>query len=109
VDFSLEAFDRDKFTEYEKIANDVIAQNHPVNLYLVSRQDAEEKLSRLTTLAKGFSEDISEVRLVEIEGVTIEACGGTHLKNTGEIKGVRIEKLQNKGKSNRRMYFTLVD
>jgi len=109
VDFSLEAFDRDKFAEYEKIANKVIAENNPVNLYLVSRSEAEEKLSRLTTLAKGFSEDISEVRLVEIEGVTIEACGGTHLKNTGEIKGIKIEKLQNKGKSNRRMYFTLLD
>ncbi len=109
VDFSLEVFDRDRFTEYEKIANTVIAQNRPVNLYLVSRKEAEEKLSRLTTLAKGFSEEISQVRLVEIEGVTIEACGGTHLKNTGEIKGIRIEKLQNKGKSNRRMYFTLVD
>ncbi len=109
VDFSLEAFDRDKFIEYEKIANNVIDQNHPVNLYLVSRKEAEEKLSRLTTLAKGFSEEISEVRLVEIEDETIEACGGTHLKNTGEIKGVKIEKLQNKGKSNRRMYFSLVD
>ncbi|AAM05417.1 TPA: alanyl-tRNA editing protein [Methanosarcina acetivorans] len=109
VDFSLEAFDRDKFAEYEKIANKVITENHPVNLYLVSRKEAEEKLSRLTTLAKGFSEEISEVRLVEIEGITIEACGGTHLKNTGEIKGIKIEKLQNKGKSNRRMYFTLLD
>jgi len=109
VDFSLEAFDREKFAEYEKIANEMITENHPVNFYLVSREEAEEKLSRLTTLAKGFSEDIKEVRLVEIEGVTIEACGGTHLKNTGEIKGIKIEKLQNKGKSNRRMYFTLVD
>ena len=109
VDFSLEAFDRDKFAEYEKIVNEIIAGNHPVNLYLVSRREAEEKLSRLTTLAKGFSEEITEVRLVEIEGVTIEACGGTHLKNTGEIKGIKIEKLQNKGKSNRRMYFSLLD
>ena len=109
VDFSLEAFDRDKFAEYEKIANEIISRNHPVNLYLVSRREAEEKLLRLTTLAKGFSEEITEVRLVEIEGVTIEACGGTHLKNTGEIKGIKIEKLQNKGKSNRRMYFTLLD
>jgi len=109
VDFSLETFDRDKFSEYEKIANDLIAQNSPINLYLVSRKAAEEKLSRLTTLAKGFSDDIKEVRLVEIEGVTIEACGGTHVKNTSEIKGLKITKLQNKGKSNRRMYFTLAD
>ena len=109
VDFSLEAFDRDKFAEYEKIANDLIARNNPVNLNLVSRKEAEEKLSRLTTLAKGFSDDIKEVRMVEIEGVTIEACGGTHVKNTSEIKGIKITKLQNKGKNNRRMYFTLVD
>ncbi|WP_243466530.1 alanyl-tRNA editing protein AlaXM [Methanosarcina mazei] len=109
VDFSLEAFDREKFAEYEKIANEIIAENHSVNLYLVSRKEAEERLSRLTTLAKGFSEEITEVRLVEIEGVTIEACGGSHLKNTGEIKGINIEKLQNKGKSNRRMYFSLLD
>lgn len=109
VDFSLEAFDRDKFAEYEKTANEQIALNYPVTFYLVSRKEAEEKLSRLTTLAKGFSDDIKEVRLVEIEGVTIEACGGAHVKNTGEIKGIKIIKLQNKGKNNRRMYFTLVD
>ena len=93
----------------EKIANDLIARKNPVNFYIVSREEAEEKLSRLTTLAKGFSDEIKEVRMVEIEGVTIEACGGTHVKNTEEIKGIKITKLQNKGKSNRRMYFTLVD
>jgi misacylated tRNA(Ala) deacylase len=109
VDFSLEVFDRDKFTEYEKIANDLIARKSPVNLCLVSRKEAEKRLSRLTTLAKGFSDEINEVRIVEIEGVTIEACGGTHVKNTEEIKGIKIIKLQNKGKSNRRMYFTLLD
>lgn len=109
VDFSLETFDRDKFAEYEKIANDLIARNNPINFYLVSRKEAEKKLSRLTTLAKGFSDEIKEVRMVEIEGVTIEACGGTHVKNTGEIKSITITKLQNKGKSNRRMYFTLED
>jgi misacylated tRNA(Ala) deacylase len=107
VDFSLETFDRDKFTEYEKIANELIAQNNPINLYLVSRKEAEERLLRLTTLAKGFSDEIKEVRIVEIEEVTIEACGGTHVKNTNELRGIKIIKLQNKGKNNRRMYFTL--
>ena len=98
IDFSLEAFDRDKFTEYEKITNDLIAQNNPINFYLVSRKEAEEKLLRLTTLAKGFSDEIKKVRMVEIEGVEIEACGGTHVKNTNELRGIKIFKLQNKGK-----------
>jgi len=74
---------------------------------LVNRKEAEEKLLRLTTLAKGFSDEIKEIRMVEIEGVTIEACGGTHVKNTSELRGIKIIKLQNKGKNNRRMYFTL--
>ncbi len=107
VDFRLEAFDRDQFTEYEKIANGLIAQNNHINFYMVSRKEAEEKLLRLTTLAKGFSDEIKEVRLVEIEGVTIEACGETHVKNTNELKEMKIIKLQNKGKNNRRMYFIL--
>lgn len=109
VDFSLEIFDREKFAEYERIANELIARKIHVNLYLISHKEAKEKLSRLTTLAKGFSDEIEEVRIVEIEGVTIEACGGTHVKNTEEIKGIKITKLQNKGKSNRRMYFTLIN
>ncbi|MGB9929545.1 MAG: alanyl-tRNA editing protein AlaXM [Methanosarcina sp.] len=109
VDFSLEEFDREKFAEYEKIANELIARNSPVNFSVVSREEAEEKLARLTTLAKGFSDEIKEIRMVEIENVTVEACGGTHVKNTEEIKGIKITKLQNKGKSNRRMYFSLVD
>jgi misacylated tRNA(Ala) deacylase len=99
VDFSLETFDRDKFTEYEKIANELIAQNNPINLYLVSRKEAEERLLRLATLAKGFPDEIKEVRIVEIEEVTIEACGGTHVKNTSKLRGIKIIKLQNKGKT----------
>ncbi|MBN2051952.1 alanyl-tRNA editing protein [Candidatus Woesearchaeota archaeon] len=109
IDFSLENFDREKFVEYEKKANEIIRENRKVNLSIVSREEAEQKLSRLTTLAKGFPPEIKEVRLVEIENFTIEGCGGTHLASTGEIKGIKIAKLENKGKDNRRMYFELVD
>jgi len=109
IDFSLDNFDREKFSEYEKKANEIIKENRKVNLSIVSREEAEQKLSRLTTLAKGFPPEIKEVRLVEIENFTIEGCGGTHLSSTGEIKGIKIAKLENKGKDNRRMYFELVD
>jgi len=109
IDFSLEEFDREKFAEYEEKANKIIMEGRNVNLSLVPREEAEKKLSRMTTLAKGFPPDIKDVRLVEIEGFAIEACGGTHVRNTQEIKGIRIIKLDNKGKNNRRMYYELVD
>ncbi len=109
IDFNLENFDREKFVDYMNKANEMIKKGAKVNLYLMPREEALQKYERLTNLAKGFSEDIKEIRLVEIEGVTIEACGGTHLKDISEIKGVKLLKLDNKGKNNRRLYYTLVD
>ncbi len=109
IDFNLENFDREKFSKYMDKANETIKKGAEIRLFLMPRDEAIRKYVRLTNLAKGFSEDIKELRLVEIVGVTIEACGGTHLKNISEIKGVKLLKLDNKGKNNRRLYYELVD
>ena len=42
------------------------------------------------------------VRLVEIEGIDLQACGGTHVAQTGEIGTVEVTRIENKGKQNRR-------
>ena len=47
------------------------------------------------------------VRLVEIEGVDLQPCGGTHLASTGEIGRVRVSKIEKKGKHNRRVNIVL--
>ncbi|MBW2991457.1 alanyl-tRNA editing protein [Candidatus Woesearchaeota archaeon] len=109
IDFNLEDFDRDKFADYMDKANELIKKGAKVNLYLMPREEALQKYERLTNLAKGFPKEIKNIRLVEIEGVTIEACGGTHVKDISEIKGVKLLKLDNKGKNNRRLYYELVD
>jgi misacylated tRNA(Ala) deacylase len=49
------------------------------------------------------------VRLVEIEGVDLQACGGTHVRSTAEIGGLGVGKLENKGRQNRRLTLTLLD
>ena len=43
------------------------------------------------------------VRLLEIEGVDLQPCGGTHVARTGEIGAVECVKIENKGKMNRRI------
>lgn len=43
------------------------------------------------------------IRLVEFEGVDLQACGGTHVASTGEIGDVMVRKIENKGKQNRRI------
>ncbi|MBU1198752.1 MAG: alanyl-tRNA editing protein [Nanoarchaeota archaeon] len=109
IDFNLEDFDRDKFAGYMDEANEIIKKGAKVTLSLLPKEEAVQKYERLTNLAKGFSDEIKEIRIVEIEGVTAEACGGTHLKDISEIKGVKLVKLDNKGKNNRRLYYELVD
>ncbi|MDX9861757.1 MAG: alanyl-tRNA editing protein [Rhodospirillales bacterium] len=49
------------------------------------------------------------VRLVAIEGVDLQPCGGTHVARTGEIGRVSIGKIENKGKHNRRITLFLED
>ncbi|HWO10043.1 MAG TPA: hypothetical protein VNN80_11205, partial [Polyangiaceae bacterium] len=49
------------------------------------------------------------VRLLEIPGIDLQPCGGTHVRNIAEIKGVRVTKIKNEGKRNRRVEIALVD
>ena len=43
------------------------------------------------------------VRLMEVEGVDVQPCGGTHVRATGEIGRVRVGKIEKKGRHNRRV------
>ena len=108
VDFSLEEFNREKFDEYMKQANEVVKQEKNVSSMIVSREKATEILGeRFSMLAKGLPSSIKEIRVIEIDGFAKEACGGTHVKNTSEVGKMTLLKVENKGKNNRRVYFKL--
>ncbi|HJQ60451.1 MAG TPA: alanyl-tRNA editing protein [Vineibacter sp.] len=49
------------------------------------------------------------VRLLEIDGIDLQACGGTHVARTGEIGRIECVKVENKGKMNRRFVIALAD
>jgi misacylated tRNA(Ala) deacylase len=106
VDFSLEEMDREQMMATEAKVNGIADRGLPVKFSFISREEAE-KNPKITKLAKGLPPAIRELRVVEIEGFDINACGGTHLANTKEIGRIRIVGLVNKGKNNRRIYFKL--
>jgi misacylated tRNA(Ala) deacylase len=54
-------------------------------------------------------EHISEVRIVEIAGLDLQADGGTHVANTSEIGGLRVIGTRSKGRSNKRIEIELID
>lgn len=108
IDFTLEDFDREFLQFFEGKANELIEKGAPIKKFFASREEAE-KIPGVFTLLKGFAHDIDTIRLVDIDGVKISACGGTHLDNLTEIKGVKFLKFENKGKQRRRIVFTLTD
>ncbi len=74
----------------EKEANKLIQEKIPVNSKMVSRDEAEKKYG--TSIYQGGAVPGKILRIVEIPEVDVEACGGTHLKNTSEIGKLHILK-----------------
>jgi misacylated tRNA(Ala) deacylase len=48
------------------------------------------------------------VRLIEIAGLDLQPCGGTHVRSTAEIGAVRVTQIEKKGRQNRRVRLALV-
>ncbi len=106
MDFSLADLSKERVAAIEAEANRVIAEGHRVLVRFVSREEYER--SDLTRLAKNLlPPDITEVRVVEIEGYDAQADGGTHVVSTAEIGRLRVTKTENKGKTNRRLEIAL--
>lgn len=106
IDFSLETFDREKIQEYINKANDLLATKQEVEVSFMPRAEAE-KIPELSKLAMGLKQGVSEIRVVKIGTIDTQADGGTHVKNTSEVGKIELIKCENKGKSNRRLYFTV--
>ncbi|MBI1979007.1 MAG: alanyl-tRNA editing protein [Candidatus Aenigmarchaeota archaeon] len=106
IDFNLEDFDREKFTAYVRNANELIKQGAQVKSYFMKREEAM-KIPGIIKLLEALPPDVENLRIVEIEGIDIQADGGNHVRNLNELGKIEILKLENKGKTNRRMYFTL--
>jgi alanyl-tRNA synthetase len=86
------ALTREEAKNIEHMANCVIRENHPVIINTYDRGDAEQQFS--FRIYQGGVVPTSNVRIVNINGWDIEACGGTHVKSTGEIGLVKLIKTE---------------
>jgi misacylated tRNA(Ala) deacylase len=106
IDFNLEHFDRTLIEDEVDKSNEIIQQDYPVEIYYLERTEVE-KDPDLVKLAMGIPKGIKKLRIVDIKGFDRQPDGGCHIRSTKEIGKVSIKKLVNKGKNNRRLYFTL--
>jgi len=108
MDFDLESFDRSQIEGYVAEANELIRRDAPVKTYFLGREEAL-KLPDMVKLAEAAPPAEAKLRIVEIEGVDRQADGGLHVSHLKEIGQIQLLKLENKGKTNRRLYYDLIE
>ena len=104
MDFSLEEFDRNKVDEYVALANTLIERGAETKSYYMEREEAL-KIPDMVKLAEKMPPAVDMLRIVEIANIDRQADGGPHVKNIKEIGKIELIGIENKGKSNRRLYF----
>ncbi len=105
-DFSMEDFDRAGFENVVAKANEALRSGAALKVYSLPREEAM-RIPGVVKLANALPPSITVLRIVEIPGIDIQADGGTHVRSLAEVGSISIIKLENKGKENRRIYFTL--
>jgi misacylated tRNA(Ala) deacylase len=108
MDFDLSQVDNDVLRGLDAGVNDVISRGIDVHSVYVGADEAQAVagLVRSLSVAPPPTPD-GQLRVIDIEGVDRQACGGTHLSNTAQSAPFRITKVENKGKRNRRIRFEL--
>jgi misacylated tRNA(Ala) deacylase len=110
MDFDIQGADSDRLRALEDPINDLIRQDIPVRFDYVPMHEAQAQhgLIRSRSVAPPPTPD-GKIRIVEIVGLDRQACGGTHLASTGGSPPIRILKIDNKGRHNRRVRIGLAE
>jgi misacylated tRNA(Ala) deacylase len=108
LDFDIPEPNLDKDEIAEKLA-ELIAADHPVSQEWITDEELDANPELVKTMAVTPPRGSGTVRLVRIGTVDLQPCGGTHVASTAEIGGVTVNKIEKKGRQNRRVRLGLVD
>jgi misacylated tRNA(Ala) deacylase len=106
LDFDIPEAGLDKDAITAKVA-EMIASNAPVTSRWITDAELEANPGLVKTMSVKPPMGTGLVRLIEVAGLDLQPCGGTHVRATGEIGGVRVTQIEKKGKQNRRVRLAL--
>jgi misacylated tRNA(Ala) deacylase len=93
--------------EIERLTNEALAEDRPVKVYELEREEALADPDLIRTQVNLVPERVKRIRIVEIEGLDTQADGGTHVANTREVGEMGITGHKSKGRQNKRVEFVL--
>ncbi len=107
LDFDMEdTVDKDEVTANLRA---LVAADHSIACRWITDEELAAQIELVRTMSVKPPTGAGRVRLLEISGVDLQPCGGTHLNSTGEVGAVHVSKVEKKGRRNRRVYIELDD
>lgn len=109
MDFEFETLRQELVQEIEEKLNAEVAAARALDVKILSREEAFQIPDLIRTKINLLPAGITEVRTVEIEGLDLQADGGTHVANTREVGKIKVVGYKSKGKINKRIQLEIVD
>ncbi len=107
LDFEFERMQKELVADIEAAINVEVAAERDIHVRLLPREEAFQIPDLIRTKINLLPEGIQQVRTVEIEGLDLQADGGTHVANTREIGPLRVAEYRSKGRINKRITLQL--
>lgn len=108
LDFEFETLTAAMTSEIEDKVNAEISKGLDISAEILPRKEAEKIPDLIRTKVNLLPPNLTEIRVVSIDGLDVQADGGTHVKNTSEIGTVKIVGYKSKGRINKRVKIEIV-
>ena len=105
-DIDIQLLDAQKI---EQGTNELIARAVATETVWITDEELDARPELVKTMSVQPPRGAGRVRLLKIPGIDLQPCGGTHVANIGEIGGIRVIRIRNEGKRNKRVEIALVD
>ena len=106
IDFNFKDWNNNISKLLQDRVNEELLKNHDVTVLSMKREEIL-KVEGALKVDPRLLPSSEMLRVVKIGEIDMQPDGGTHVKNTSEVGTIEIYKIENKGKNNKRMYFTL--
>ena len=107
MDFELESMSADFAERVEELINAEVSAQRDVHVSVLPREEAFQIPDLIRTKINLLPPQITEVRIIDIEGLDLQADGGTHVANTREVGRIRVVGHESKGRINKRLRITV--
>ena len=107
LDFNVD--DKIEKEEIENKINQLVKDDHEISYQWITLEELDNQPDLVRTMSVKPPRTNNKIRLVKIGSIDLQPCGGTHVRRTKEIGNIRIGKIENKGKMNRRVNLSISD